>query len=83
MLTERQLEILSHVARGRSNRQVGIALGISELTVRNHMRTIGKRLAATDRTHAVVLAIGHGWINIPIEPDPITPIARPTVERRI
>jgi DNA-binding NarL/FixJ family response regulator len=72
-LTARQLEVLSHVARGRSNRQVGDALGISELTVRNHMRTIGQRLAATDRTHAVVLAIGRGWINIPIEPEPASP----------
>lgn len=69
-LTRRQLEILSHVARGRTNRQIGEVLGISERTVRNHMRTIGQRLSSTDRTHAVVLAIGHGWITVPIEPEP-------------
>jgi DNA-binding NarL/FixJ family response regulator len=75
-LTDRQLEILSHVARGRSNRQVGDVLGISERTVRNHMRMIGKRLAASDRTHAVVLAIGHGWIAVPIEPEPRMPLVQ-------
>lgn len=78
-LTDRHLEILGHVAQGRTNRQVGELLGISERTVRNHMRTIAKRLASTDRTHSVVLAIGHGWISVPIEPEPDTslPLARP------
>ncbi|HEX7171320.1 MAG TPA: helix-turn-helix transcriptional regulator [Candidatus Limnocylindria bacterium] len=76
-LTDRQLEVLGQVARGRTNRQVGEALGISERTVRNHMRTIAKRLAATDRTHAVVLAIGHGWIAVPIQPDAHEPLAQP------
>lgn len=69
LLTDRQVEILVHVARGRTNRQVGEALGISERTVRNHLRTISRKLAASDRTHAVVLAIERGWIAIPIEPD--------------
>ena len=69
LVTDRQLEILSNVAKGRTNREIGEALGISERTVRNHMRAIMKRLASSDRTHAVVLAIGNGWIPIPIEPD--------------
>jgi DNA-binding CsgD family transcriptional regulator len=67
-LTDRQLEILVHVAQGRTNRRIGEELGISERTVRNHMRTITKKLSTTDRTHAVVLAIGNGWIPVPIEP---------------
>jgi DNA-binding NarL/FixJ family response regulator len=69
LVTDRQLEILSNVAQGKTNREIGEALGISERTVRNHMRAIMKRLASSDRTHAVVLAIGNGWISIPIEPD--------------
>ena len=73
-LTDRHLEILGHVARGRTNRQIGELLGISERTVRNHMRAIAKRLATTDRTHAVVLAIGHGWISVPIESEPGMPL---------
>lgn len=76
-LTDRHLEILGHVARGRTNRQVGELLGISERTVRNHLRTIAKRLATTDRTHAVVLAIGHGWISVPIEPEPDSGLPMP------
>lgn len=67
-LTERQLEVIALVARGLTNRQVGQGMGISERTVRNHMRTILRKLAAHDRTHAVVLSIGNGWIAIPIEP---------------
>ena len=68
-MTDRQLEILLNVARGKTNRQVGETLGISERTVRNHMRSILQRLSSPDRTHAVVVAIEHGWIAIPIEPE--------------
>jgi DNA-binding NarL/FixJ family response regulator len=68
-LTPRHLEILALVARGNTNRQVGEELGISERTVRNHMRAIQHRLSTSDRTHAVVVAIGRGWIPIPIEPE--------------
>lgn len=55
-----------HVARGKTNRQIGSALGISPLTVRNHMRTIQRKLSTADRTQAVVMAIGSGWIPIQI-----------------
>lgn len=72
LLTPRHLEILSNVARGRTNRQIGEILGISEKTVRNHLRTIAHKLNTSDRTHAVVLAIGNGWIPIPIEMDSTT-----------
>jgi DNA-binding NarL/FixJ family response regulator len=68
-LTDRQLEILVHVARGRTNREIGSVLDISERTVRNHMRTINKKLSTGDRTRAVVMAIEHGWIAIPIGPE--------------
>jgi DNA-binding NarL/FixJ family response regulator len=68
-VTDRQLEILSHAARGQTNRQIGEALGLSERTVRNHMRAILKRTSSSDRTQAVVRAIGNGWIAIPIEPE--------------
>lgn len=68
-ITDRHLEILANAARGRTNRQIGVELGISERTVRNHMREILRRLATRDRTHAVVVAIGNGWIAIPVEPE--------------
>ncbi len=66
-LTDRQLEVLMHVARGLSNRQIGEALGISSRTVRNHLRTVAVKLSTSDRTRAVVIAIERGWIAIPIE----------------
>jgi two-component system response regulator DegU len=68
-VTDRQLEILVNVARGKTNREIGETLGISERTVRNHMRSILQRLSSSDRTHAVVVAIGNGWIAVPIEPE--------------
>lgn len=71
-LTERHLEILVQVARGRTNREVGQALGISERTVRNHLRTISHKLSTSDRTRAVVLSIERGWIAIPLEPETTT-----------
>jgi DNA-binding NarL/FixJ family response regulator len=77
-LTARQIEILTHAARGMSNREIGRALGISEKTARNHMYTILRKLATGDRTRAVVLAIERGWIAIPIEPLP-SPV--PSIER--
>ena len=65
-LTDRELEVLMHAARGRTNRDIGTELGISPLTVRNHMRAIQRKLATADRTQAVVMAIGNGWIPIHI-----------------
>jgi DNA-binding NarL/FixJ family response regulator len=79
LLTDRQIEILTQVARGGSNRQVGKALGISERTVRNHLLKIARKLSTSDRTRAVVLAIERGWIALPIEPEgqePAVPHAR-------
>ena len=80
-MTARQLEILVNVARGRTNRQIGVALGISDRTVSNHMRAIMRKLESADRTRAVVVAIERGWIAIPIEPElsalPGTPVPAP------
>ncbi|SFS89840.1 response regulator transcription factor [Saccharopolyspora flava] len=58
-LTKREKEVLDHLARGRSNRQIGRALGISERTVKNHLRNIFTKLGVGDRTSAVVKALGH------------------------
>jgi DNA-binding CsgD family transcriptional regulator len=77
-LTERQRQILYQVALGRTNRMIGEQLGISELTVRNHLRMINRKLSSPDRTHAVVLAISNGWIAIPIEGEPAVEPARRT-----
>ena len=47
-----------------TNAGIGIALGISAQTVKNHITSILKKLQVNDRTQAVVLAIKNGWISL-------------------
>lgn len=65
-LTRRECEVLQKAALGLSNRQIGEELGIAEQTVKNHLSSAMRKLAIHDRTHAVVLALGNGWISIPV-----------------
>ncbi len=64
MLSERELQVLERVARGYANKQVASDLGISEDTVKAHMKNIMSKLDAKDRTHAVVTAAKRGFIQI-------------------
>jgi DNA-binding NarL/FixJ family response regulator len=59
-LTEREREILSLLARGSSNREIGEALYITEGTVKNHVSNILNKLALRDRTQAALWAREHG-----------------------
>ncbi len=63
-LTPRQTEILNQIAKGHPNKWIARTLGISEQTVKNHITSIMDKLDANDRTHAVVLAMLNGWLNI-------------------
>jgi len=63
-LTRRETEILEYIANGNSNKEVAHALGICNQTVKNHVTSIIRKLAANDRTHAVVLALRHGFIKV-------------------
>jgi len=56
-LTEREREILLGAREGKSNLQIGEALGISSLTVKNHIQKILRKLGARNRAHAVALAM--------------------------
>jgi DNA-binding NarL/FixJ family response regulator len=51
-------------ACGRSNREIGVALAIREATVKTHMSTILAKLGASDRTHAVAIAVQRGYITL-------------------
>lgn len=66
-ITERETEILSYVACGYGNKQIALALKISEQTIKNHMTSILSKLDANDRTHAVVMAMQSGWISTSTE----------------
>lgn len=57
LLTPREREVLTWVAQGKTAWQIGEILGISKRTVDEHTQTAVAKLGATNRTHAVVLAI--------------------------
>jgi len=63
-LTEREMEVLRCVASGKSNKRVADQLDISEETVKGHLRRILAKLDATDRTHAVTIAVKRGIIEL-------------------
>jgi DNA-binding NarL/FixJ family response regulator len=63
-LSPREMEILQHIARGQSNKEVAYALGISRQTVKNHMTSILRKLAVNDRTQAALYAVRRGWIRL-------------------
>ena len=63
-LTEREREVLRHVAAGNRNREIGVTLHISEETVKVHLKHIMEKLGASDRTEAVTIAVRRGFIEI-------------------
>jgi DNA-binding NarL/FixJ family response regulator len=63
-LTEREIEVLRRVAAGRSNKVIAAELDISEGTVKTHMKNILPKLHASDRTHAVMIALKRGILDI-------------------
>jgi DNA-binding NarL/FixJ family response regulator len=58
-LSERELQVLSGMSRGRSNAEIGRELYLSEDTVKTHARRLFRKLGAADRAHAV--AVGFRW----------------------
>jgi two-component system NarL family response regulator len=63
-LTKRELEVLSQVAEGGSNREIAQVLGISENTVKNHVRNILEKLHLHSRMEAVVYAVRANLLDI-------------------
>ena len=62
-LTDRELEVLMLVARGFTNKAIGVQLGISDRTVQGHLAHIFDKLQAGSRTEAVMRAVSLGWIS--------------------
>jgi two-component system NarL family response regulator len=62
-LTERELEVLKQIVRGRSNREIAGALKISEATVKSHINNILSKLGVTDRTQAATTALQRGLVH--------------------
>jgi ATP/maltotriose-dependent transcriptional regulator MalT len=61
-LSSREAEVLGHVARGRSNREIGAVLGISERTVDRHVSNIFTKLDVSSRAGATAFAYEHDLI---------------------
>jgi DNA-binding CsgD family transcriptional regulator len=59
-LSEREAEVLRHLTRGLSNREIGRALFISEHTAANHIRAILRKTGCSNRTEAAAYAYRHG-----------------------
>lgn len=60
-LSKREIQVLRAVADGNSNQKIGASLGLSEDTIKAHMKTILQKLDARDRTHAVMIALRRGY----------------------
>jgi len=63
-LTEREIEVLRHVAGGNRNRDIAEQLFISEETVKVHVKHVMEKLGANDRTQAVAIAVRRGIIQL-------------------
>jgi DNA-binding NarL/FixJ family response regulator len=63
-LTEREIDVLRRVGSGNSNKQIAFQLAISEGTVKAHMKSILPKLGARDRTHAVMIAVKRGILDV-------------------
>ncbi len=61
-LTDRESEVLGLLAKGMANKQIAVALGISEHTVKFHVSSIYTKLSVTNRTEAVREGLRGGWI---------------------
>lgn len=63
-LTPREIEVLTLVARGFGNKEVGDVLGTAPGTVKAHVQSILSKLGAKDRTHAVTIALRRGILHL-------------------
>jgi DNA-binding NarL/FixJ family response regulator len=63
-LTEREREVLTHAAYGRTNKEIGGILFISDRTVQGHLKNIYEKLGVATRTEAVTVALQHGFIQL-------------------
>jgi DNA-binding NarL/FixJ family response regulator len=61
-LTSREVEVLQAVVAGKTNQEIGLALGISEKTVEKHLEGVFSKLGVASRVEAAVHAVREGWV---------------------
>ncbi len=60
--TRREMQVLRHIGLGLSNRDIGLSLGISVETVKEHVQNVLRKLDVNDRTQAAVWAVRQGVV---------------------
>lgn len=63
-LSNREMQVLEYVTLGRSNKEIAMALNISQQTVKNHVTAILRKLVVEDRTQAAIFALRQGWVRL-------------------
>jgi two-component system NarL family response regulator len=63
-LSQREMDVLALLIKGRSNKEIGSALFVSEDTVKAHLKTLFAKLNVRDRTEAAISAIRHGIVHL-------------------
>lgn len=63
-LSERELEVLRHLARGLTNLDIADRLHLSEGTIRNYVSAVFTKLGVSDRTQAAVIALRYGLVDL-------------------
>ncbi|HEY3754399.1 MAG TPA: response regulator transcription factor [Pseudonocardiaceae bacterium] len=61
-MTARELEVLTELALGRSNREIARSFGVSEKTVKTHVSAVLRKLGVQDRTQAALHALREGLV---------------------
>jgi DNA-binding NarL/FixJ family response regulator len=64
-LTARELDVLKLIVSGKSNKEIGTALFISEATVKTHINNLLSKLGVSDRTQAATTALQRGIVHLP------------------
>ena len=63
-LTSREIDVVRLIAGGHANKLIADQLGITEDTVKGHVKNVLSKLGASDRTHAVTIALKRGIIQL-------------------
>jgi DNA-binding NarL/FixJ family response regulator len=63
-LSEREMQVLHYVVKGRSNKEIGAALFLSEATIKAHLKTLFVKLDVQDRTEAAINAVRLGIVHL-------------------
>jgi len=70
VLSQREKEVLAHIADGKSNKEIATALAVAENTVKNCVKTVLEKLHLGNRVQAAVFALSHGSLSPPSGADP-------------